>query len=86
LANATISAWIYLDGPALGTWSTLTIGTPDMLGGSAPGSVQVGRWYQVQYGSAATQATEIAIDLAVNALDGAWSGTMYIDDVSISGA
>lgn len=86
LANAVISAWIYLEGPALGMWSTVTIGTPDMLGGADPGSLRVGQWFQVKYASSATQANEIAIELNVNASDGAWSGTMYIDDVLISGA
>jgi len=89
LAGYSISAWVYISGPALDrfndglqidTWGPSDLGDRFVL---YWGNVPIGSWFQITYAfTSDVLVNRIGIRLAPSTN---WQGTMYIDDVVITG-
>jgi hypothetical protein len=89
LAGYTMSAWVYISGPALtsfndgfqiDTWGPSDLGDRFVL---YWGNVPIGSWFQITYSfTSAVLVNRIGIRLSPSSN---WQGTMYIDDVAITG-
>jgi hypothetical protein len=89
LAGYSMSAWVFLAGPALTNWnSAIFIQTWGSSGagdrnGQYFGNVPTGRWFEVTISfTTPTLVDRIGIELVPNT---DWVGTMYIDDVVLTG-
>jgi len=89
LAGYTLTAWVYISGPALGALDFFFIETwgPSGLADNSPlamgSSILTGSWFQVTGGFVSgVPVNHIGFRLAPATN---WQGTMYIDDVVITG-
>lgn len=89
LAGYTMSAWVFLDGPAITLWNSgifIVTWGPSGAGdrnGQYWGNVPTGSWFEVTTSfTNSTLVNRIGIELVPNT---DWSGAMYIDDVVLTG-
>lgn len=90
LAGYTLTAWVYISGPALGALDFFFVDTwgPSGLADNSPAavgsSILTGSWFQLPpvVFVSGVPANRIGFRLAPTTN---WSGTIYIDDVVITG-